>query len=481
MEQDYGLNRYALRENEFQRYPGHPATVNLLAILGKDSTFNIKEAIDLTPRYLWGGSKNGTVTFGEKSPMGHKNERLFSTVDEFFFQPDREKISPAFPTGNNATLEEAVDMRRFFLTAHSRAPDLNPFGQPRVSLWPITTGANRQTVYDRLIAFCSTVGREANKKIYYFERSEPLSQTADLTSRNWEILKDYLLELTSRAIPGFGGGTFVKKYDETSGGVSGEWKQILTEMFDWIRCVNLNETSGAAISSGFQSYTPNLDYPPGATGLMDFSVPGAGLVLPIKIADWGTRGAGRIPVLSEIGFRMIRVKAASDPPAPDPQNVYVALVPETFSPMMGPMPWMADRFSFAITSNNFQIEGVPVFSNGVTPETNLHPQRDYNIGQILGGVDGAQLGYAGQYYGRSQCHSRRNGQADHISFQESDSRPCRSNGNNGGGWGYGDRPVHGGSGLSNLQPEFSIDHHTVAGCNGIVARQETTLEQGRHE
>ena len=30
-----------------------------------------------------------------------------------------------------------MDKTRFFLTAHSRAPELNLFGRPRVTIWPV--------------------------------------------------------------------------------------------------------------------------------------------------------------------------------------------------------------------------------------------------------------------------------------------------------------------------------------------------------
>src|SRR5690606_26740104 len=123
------------------------------------------------------------------------------------------------------TQPEMMDYLRFFLTAQSRAPDLNLFGQPRISLWPITQedgSGPRQTVYDRLIAFCSTAGLPANGKTFYFERSDPLSQHADWAiPRNQTLLASYLLGLTSKAFPGFSGGSLQNKYNSTFGGVSG--------------------------------------------------------------------------------------------------------------------------------------------------------------------------------------------------------------------------------------------------------------------
>src|SRR5205823_5623018 len=34
-----------------------------------------------------------------------------------------------------------VDKTRFFLTANSRSPELNLFGRPRVTMWPVPTAA----------------------------------------------------------------------------------------------------------------------------------------------------------------------------------------------------------------------------------------------------------------------------------------------------------------------------------------------------
>ena len=54
-----------------------------------------------------------------------------------------------------------METAKFFLTAHSRAPELNLFGEPRVAMWPIssltnTTANSYRTTSDQLIAFCSS-------------------------------------------------------------------------------------------------------------------------------------------------------------------------------------------------------------------------------------------------------------------------------------------------------------------------------------
>lgn len=401
MRQDYNMGRFPLREDEFQRYPGHPATVNLLTVLGTTAGFGLPEVFSLTPRYKWGGSENGTVWFnvpesalsGRLSGANRKTERLFASVDELVFAPNRSLAAnwPVPPAGR--TRQELADSLRFFLTAQSRAPDLNLFGQPRVALWPITQeagGALRQTVFDRLIAFCATVGLPSSGgEKYYFERTNPLSPTDDWLGipRNKQLLQIYLLGLTSREIPGFGGGTFLNKYNVAAGGVANEWQQILTQIFDYIRCVNLNETSD--VPAGFQSYTTDVEYSAGAQNLGDVDAPGAGLVLPIVITDWNTRGAGRVPMLAEAGFRVIRTKKIKEDP--DPNALEVAFLAESFSPMQGPMPWMPKEFALSVTNDAitpFRIEGEQVFPDGLSTPSDFSPAANFSSGQVLGGLDG---------------------------------------------------------------------------------------------
>ena len=53
-------------------------------------------------------------------------DHLFGSEDELFFQPQN-TITPA-----------QIDRARFFLSAHSRSPELNLFGRPRVTIWPLS-------------------------------------------------------------------------------------------------------------------------------------------------------------------------------------------------------------------------------------------------------------------------------------------------------------------------------------------------------
>jgi len=378
-------------ENEFNRYPGHPATVSLQTVF---PDLSIKDIIQSTPRYEWGGSQNGSLKVHALAPLPKtKLNRLYATPDEFLLTPQR---------GSQLSLNGAtLDSRRFFLTTNSRSSDLNLFGQPRVTIWPISgiDDDRHRTIYDRAIALNSTLGSGTNAFEYYFVRSNPNSQTDDWTlyPRNRGIFA-YLRDLTSRTIPGFG-GNFETKYDTE---VTGERDQILTEIFDYIRTVNLNETYKTRDDSlgdeKFVSYTN--DRPSGdiASDSAFGQSRGAGWVLPIK-TPYG-RGAGRIPVISEIGLWLIQTQdviSEGTPPNysdatyadPDPPEVQPGLIIETFSPMQGVMAWVPFEFSYKVRNIVAPtINGQNIFPDDEVESTYKPPGGSYARSQDLGGTDG---------------------------------------------------------------------------------------------
>ena len=99
------------------------------------------EIYSIVPRVQDGGSRSGIVAFGSAYPVALDSDRLFASVDEFLFEPSRTALTndagctAQFPKATTAPLNRA----RLFLTANSRAPELNLFGLPRVSLWPVNT------------------------------------------------------------------------------------------------------------------------------------------------------------------------------------------------------------------------------------------------------------------------------------------------------------------------------------------------------
>jgi uncharacterized protein (TIGR02600 family) len=206
--------------------------------------------------------------------------RLYANVDELLFATNRSA------TGTNPVTPQQLERARFFLTASSRAPDVTLFNTPRILSWPITFTAgntNKLTPYDRLIAFCGTVGANTNyasTNSYYFTRFDPLSATADYTA-NTRLLA-YLRRMTTRGVPGFGGSAgILGKYGP------GEAEQITTQIFDYIRCVNVRDMSMA--TSAADTSNPYV-YASGHAG-----------VVPTQ-GNNVTRGFGRFPTITKVGM-----------------------------------------------------------------------------------------------------------------------------------------------------------------------------------
>lgn len=300
MPRAYGSAEHSMARNqsvrgEFQRYPAHPATTSLSTVIKKPNGSPLSDAqwadllYGVVPRVKTGGSYWGTVQTTQMSPLEitPDPDRLFATVDELIFRADT--VSGARPVNDlgaatatvlsNTTLERA----KFFLTANNRSPDLSLFNKPRVCIWPlnIVDDDKKRTVYDKLIAFCSTMRGDLENEAYryYFQRADPTSPTNDLPpggavtglGRN-RMLLEYLRTLTSSNIPGVG-GSFLSKYGADN-------DQILTQIFDYVRSTNLRDS---LITVSTDKYTS----PVNQWGA------GTGQVVPIEDTTTGTRGFGR--------------------------------------------------------------------------------------------------------------------------------------------------------------------------------------------
>lgn len=266
-ERDFGI--YQPAAQEYQRYPGHPATTTL-GKLFPDLTSS--ELLSLTPRFRFGGSEDGAKIAAAKVPL--KQDRLYSSIGEMLYDKDR--------NDNGILNAQQLESSKFLATAHSRSPELNLFGKPRVSVWPVSEAESRRTPTDRLLAFASTV----NQRPFYFTRSDPGSPVVDISlDRNGKILR-YLDGLLSNPIPGFGGSLGAK--------YPADRRDILVKAFDYIRSTNLNDPS-----------LPEADrYAPG------------GRTAPAKHAGWGTQGFGRFPVITEASLWFVALgKGASTSPA----------------------------------------------------------------------------------------------------------------------------------------------------------------------
>lgn len=284
MNTEFERNRLAHHQparNEWQSYPGHPATTSLSAVFPYLTRGQI---YDLTPRVVDGGSRNGTAL--ATKPLQADTDRLYASTDEAIFSDDRTPSSQPL-------MQDDLAQAPFFLTTNSRAPETNLFDLPRIACWPIFRNlqASKVTVFDRLIAFCSSIGTGADAKPYYFQREDPLSPGTDIAITRNQQLYSYLQKLTSTPVPGFG-GNFLAKY-------GADRDQILTEIFDYIRSTNLWDF----LLPENGRYTPYKNHQPGI-----------GWVTPSQKGD--TMGFGRAYTLSEFGIQFICNAVADNPATP---------------------------------------------------------------------------------------------------------------------------------------------------------------------
>lgn len=429
--QDYYLGMSQPVQGEFQRYPGHPAMVCLSSVLGLDSgtttlvpgtTIAHEDIFPLSPYTKAGGTVGGTVNAYKNLSNGptaiaQSVSRLYTSVDEFMFQTSisggNRLQNSALLTNPSALDAGALKRSRFFLTANSQAPDVNVFNLPRVSMWPITlgktTGQPAMTAIDKLIAFAGTI----NNHIFYFQRQDPNSITTDLPNgptdtglgRNRGLLS-YLRTLTGKSVPGFGPTSFEGKYGD-------DRQQIITEIFDYIRCTNLVDSGTLATP-----YTVSFD-----NSSTTSKNGGLGQVLPIvdntinikdvvSGASSHPKGFGRFQAVQQAALVFIGVEDTGTDayvPALAPGDKYpgfsgsyatlngsatrvqAALVVQMFDPSSGPSvsyPW------YEVT-----VEGADSlqWSNDGAAYTSMYFPSPASLGQpfTLSGVGASQLLFGG--------------------------------------------------------------------------------------
>ena len=304
---------------EYQRFPGHPATVSLSAVFTNLSTNDIMAIIPrisyqsngISVGSQWGSSL--TTNYSSNNIIPSDGARLYANVDEMLYATNR---SPTNGPDNPLTTAQ-IEQGRFFLTASSRAPDVTLFNTPRLLCWPINTASTKRTPYDNLIAFCGTLPT-GSANTYFFQRSDPTSTTTDYNANS--RLLSYLRRMTTTAVPGFGGSGILSKY-------SGESDQITTEIFDYIRCINLQDTS---MNTNSYYYSAN------------------GLVVPTIDSATTTFGYGRFPTVTKVGLIFWYDKDGTNNPifthiTGGTTNTYTnstcqiisRLVMETFNPALG--------------------------------------------------------------------------------------------------------------------------------------------------
>ncbi len=346
---DRGLNLAGSQavKNEFQRYPGHPATTCLSPVLGwlwdvtfsgasptpsmgpyANSTVNtkyntFKEAIyQISPYTPFGKYTSLGGTFNTDFPPGQepkgglqldvRTKHLYASVDEMAFKAARFTTGSLDPQLNSPLTPDALERVRFFLTANSRVPELNVFGRPRVTIWPVNRDPKYRTSFDDAFIFTSTLSKASNvgaaQKRYCLTRGDAKSALNDLSGdpRNLEIYR-YLQTMTSRNVPGFG-ASFQTKW------TAAERDEVLMLIFDYMRTVNMEDTGTATRQTGgvtnvFAPYTPKFFYkPPPADqySRYDRSYDWSGQVTPLRkdatISPNSFGGMGRFVVPSEVAM-----------------------------------------------------------------------------------------------------------------------------------------------------------------------------------
>ncbi|TLD72641.1 Verru_Chthon cassette protein A [Phragmitibacter flavus] len=354
-------------QNEYSRYPGHPAQTSLSPVfqafgeklvaepsMSDDELATVLERYHrISPRVPWGGSMGGTQPTAA-AVVADKEDRLYTTLDEMLFNRDRDDQDPALTQQDIAT-------SRFFLTTHSRAPELNLFNQPRMMLWPISADPVDRNAKDKLLSFVGTGGG----KPWYFSRlqnfktvdnagsAQRIRGDLDLDNstgassalaRNRELYEDHLIPLTggnggssAHDIPGFG-SNFAEKYTPL------RRDQILTQIFDFMRWSVNSYSTGLA---------PKYTYTPPRAG----DRRGESSAVPL-IPGNDTKGFGRFPTITEAAIVFMATSKHPVTDATTQMQAFIALEP--FIPVTG-APSAAPNVRYRISGlNTFTAAGRPM-------------------------------------------------------------------------------------------------------------------------
>ena len=330
--EDHMLGRTQPIAQEYQRWPGHPATTSLAPVLKPlrdiaDPVARFQIAAGLTPRIAWGGSSGGTKYAWLTRELGATDmDRLYATPDELSFGKGLDASGMRVSNTVNGTSLESGDQKldelRFFLTTQSRAPELTLFNRPRISLWPFNeemvqaTVDGRLTPEDRLIRFSSELGGVktdgsldySKRKRFYFQRRSAWDPAADWNIPANRAIIRYLQNMTARPLPSAntarsGSATFLSKFGQANR------DSILTCMWDYLRS-GVNTINQAYVPVGFAPYSfPQKYYNTSSNAFTAFDtrISGFNDVAPLVISDLGTKGLGRFPVLTEVVFQFVNM------------------------------------------------------------------------------------------------------------------------------------------------------------------------------
>lgn len=156
---------------------------------------------------------------------------------------------------------QRIKRAAFMLTGKSTSPEINPFGFPKLSLWPLhrnvpteaenqgaSTVGQKWTLFDLMIAKST----QFSPNIYFYIVRETSTNrhgeywqsggAAINNNHNYDIYK-YLTRIMDRKFPGVAGsGTFLDKYGFSDGTGNPEYSDrgnIALQMLDYMRSVNI--------------------------------------------------------------------------------------------------------------------------------------------------------------------------------------------------------------------------------------------------
>ncbi len=352
-----------------------------------------------------------------------KEERWFSTVDEYFFaaavnntnkrQRNATLTSGTAPASGDVTQDDIANAR-FFLTTHSKAPETNPFGWPKISLWPVSDVTSERHQLDRKMVLAASLPGSAGaaRQDYFLQRAGTWSvgnagpsQSAILDtnlSRNVQLF-DYLSAMADKPIPG-AGGSFLQKYGAASK------NQLITAMFDMVRWgVNpaspQNQPPTSPLTPEYRHLPPSLGNPGATSGNgMGSAVP---LQVPVANGEgeavgppgskvWVTKGYGRFPMITEVALVLIarEVGNTADVTGGDPSwakkttKVQAFIVVKPFCVAPGGMP-QAARYTLSMDGlQNWTYDGQNLFPGGAGTMRISCPVQSV-------GMSGDRSGYAG--------------------------------------------------------------------------------------
>lgn len=410
------------KQNEFNRFAGHPSMTSLSSVFGSAKGYPVPQGVaagsaTLTP-YLGTGTQGAQGTGlaprvntptdidPATKAVRIKSERLYASVDEILFKPlvnsgTRLAFDQAQTKLNRSMLEKA----KFFVTASSRAPEVNLFGQPRIALWPLQFNSGNpnsgdRTGKDKLIAFCTSIGNPGSESRFYFQRltkyplnedgrsqsSSPAPSSQDpgidfgpSIPRNRQLYT-YLQRLTGEPIPGFGGNFFAKFGPDRD--------QVLTEIVDYMR-------------SGVNSYNtaldPRYDYLPSRVGSPK---PGETQAVPLVLGSNDTKGFGRFATITKAALVFFATSGTtgSEDANAAANKMQTYLVLEPFNPTPGLASWSPHVRYVVEGLENLTVNGTnmgfpPIDANTKYPRNYVTSRVGYSGGGHATALMGAQASF----------------------------------------------------------------------------------------